>query len=157
MKKERNSTESYLLTWKEATKIINNWCILSHVKWELKEKEIKNGSIWTYWEEGLYRRLCSTEDPRACLSLSIIANSVIGNYVQYVNNRIQSIQGHKTTILVTEYDAGKRDCRTTHVWEMIPFSSSTWWEELSLSNNTVINWSVIRVTASFSRGIGGRL
>lgn len=43
-----------------------------------------------------------TEDPRACLSLSIIANSVIGNYVQYVNNRIQSIQGHKTTILVTE-------------------------------------------------------
>lgn len=100
---------------------------------------------------------CSTEDPRSCLSFSVIANSVIGNYVQYVNNRIQSIQDHKTTTLVTEYDAGKRDCRTTHVWEMIPFSSSTWWEELSLSNNTVINWSVIRVTASFSCRIGGRL
>lgn len=66
-----------------------------------------------------------------------------------MNNRIQSIEGHKTTTLVTEYDAGKRDCRTTHVREMIPFSSSTWCEELSLSNNTVINWSVIRVTASF--------
>lgn len=36
------------------------------------------------------------------LCLLYIANSVIGNYVQYVNNRIQSIQGHKTTILVTE-------------------------------------------------------
>lgn len=73
-----------------------------------------------------------------------------------MNNRIQSIQGHKTTTLVTECDAGKRDCRTTHVREMIPFSSSTWCEELSLSNNTVINWSVIRVTASFSCRIGGR-
>lgn len=39
---------------------------------------------------------------RGLVYLSIIANSVIGNYVQYVNNRIQSIQGHKTTILVTE-------------------------------------------------------
>lgn len=102
MKKERNSTESYLLTWKEATKIINNWCILSHVKWELKEKEIKTGASGHTKRRDSYRRLCSTEDPRACLSLSIIANSVIGNYVQYVNNRIQSIQGHKTTILVTE-------------------------------------------------------